>query len=154
MPKALLANINVFQALVTAALDTDSWMDIAEMSRIMVSLMALWSMRRCRVLTTTQVFHSSPHRSVDHFDMEDRLSRFLFGGFDSGVAEIRPSASAISGFAAAVMEINGLFIESKITLRTRAVSVHYQDIYWSKMNKVRYDTTQRRSISSGGSSTG
>ncbi|PTB57717.1 hypothetical protein M431DRAFT_479284 [Trichoderma harzianum CBS 226.95] len=112
-----IGGLIVKDALVTAALDTDSWMDIAEMSRIMV-------------------FHSSPHRSVDHFDMEDRLSRFLFGGFDSGVAEIRPSASAISGFAAAVMEINGLFIESKITLRTRAVSVHYQDIYWSKMNKA------------------
>lgn len=69
--------------------------------------------------------------------MEDRLSRFLFGAFDSGVAETRPSASAISGFAAAALEINGLFIESKIPLRSRAVSVHYKEGYMSKMNKVR-----------------
>jgi hypothetical protein len=70
--------------------------------------------------------------------MEDRLSRFLFGAFDSGVAETRPPASAISGFAAAAVEINGLFIESKITLRSRAVSVYHQEGDSSKMNKVRY----------------
>ncbi|KAL7942120.1 ankyrin repeat-containing domain protein [Trichoderma barbatum] len=112
-----IGGLIVKDALVAAALDTTSWMDIVEMSRIMV-------------------FLSSPHRSVDHFDMEDRLSRFLFGGFDSGIAEIRPSASAISGFAAAAMEINGLFIESKISLRSRALSVHYQEGYSSKMNKA------------------
>ncbi|KAL7937002.1 ankyrin repeat-containing domain protein [Trichoderma chlorosporum] len=112
-----IGGLIVKDALVEAALDTSSWMDIVEMSRIMV-------------------FLSSPHRSADHFDMEDRLSRFLFGGFDSGVAEIRPSASTISGFAAAAMEINGLFIESKITLRSRAVSVHYEESYSSKMNKA------------------
>lgn len=83
-----------------------------------------------------QVFLGSPHRSVDHFDMEDRLSRFLFGAFDSEIAGIRPSASAISGFAAAAMEINGLFVESKILLRSRAVSVHHQEGYSSKINKV------------------
>ncbi|KAM0254706.1 hypothetical protein ACHAQJ_006487 [Trichoderma viride] len=84
----------------------------------------------------SQVFLGSPHRSVDQFDMEDRLSRFLFGAFDSGIAEIRPPASAISGFAAATVEINGLFIESKITLRSRAVSVHHQEGDSSKMNKA------------------
>ncbi|UKZ73022.1 hypothetical protein TrVFT333_000661 [Trichoderma virens FT-333] len=112
-----IGGLIVKDALVAAALDTASWMDIVEMSRIMV-------------------FLGSPHRSVDHFDMEDRLSRFLFGGFDSGIAEIRPSASAISGFAAAAMEINGLFIESKITLRSRAVSVHYAEGYSPSMNKA------------------
>lgn len=71
--------------------------------------------------------------------MEDRLSRFLFAGFDSGIATVRPSASAISGFAAAAMEINGLFAESKILLRTRAVSVHYRDDYYPKINKVKHD---------------
>lgn len=86
-----------------------------------------------------QVFLGSPHRSVDHFDMEDRLSRFLFGAFDSEIAGIRPSASAISGFAAAVMEINGLFVESKILLRNRAVSVHHQEGHSSKINKVRFE---------------
>ncbi|EHK26252.1 uncharacterized protein TRIVIDRAFT_63577 [Trichoderma virens Gv29-8] len=117
-----IGGLIVKDALVAAALDTASWMDIVEMSRVMVKLPI--------------VFLGSPHRSVDHFDMEDRLSRFLFGGFDSGIAEIRPSASAISGFAAAAMEINGLFIESKITLRSRAVSVHYAEGYSPSMNKA------------------
>ncbi|KAL6878817.1 ankyrin repeat-containing domain protein [Trichoderma novae-zelandiae] len=112
-----IGGLIVKDALVAANLDTQSWLDIAEMSRIMV-------------------FHGSPHRSVDHFDMEDRLSRFLFGGFDSGIANVRPSASAVSGFAAAAMEINGLFAESKILLRTRAVSVHYQEGDLPKMNKA------------------
>ncbi|KAH6609616.1 hypothetical protein Trco_002962 [Trichoderma cornu-damae] len=111
-----IGGLIVKDALVAAVLDTASWLDIVEMSRILV-------------------FLGSPHRSVDHFDMEDRLSRFLFGGFDSGVADVRPSASAISGFAAAAMEINGLFIESKIPLRSRAVSVHHQEGYLSKINK-------------------
>lgn len=87
-----------------------------------------------------QVFLGSPHRSVDHFDMEDRLSRFLFGAFDLEIAGIRPSASAIFGFAAAAVEINGLFVESKILLRSRAVSVHHQEGYSSKINKVRFES--------------
>ncbi|KAL7799020.1 ankyrin repeat-containing domain protein [Trichoderma ceciliae] len=112
-----IGGLIVKDALVTAALDLASWMDIVEMSRILV-------------------FLGSLHRSVDHFDMEDRLSRFLFGAFESGVADVRPPASAISGFAAASVEINGLFIESKIPLRSRAVSVHYQEGYSSDINKA------------------
>ncbi|KAH0498228.1 hypothetical protein TgHK011_005494 [Trichoderma gracile] len=112
-----IGGLIVKDALVAANLDTNSWLDIAEMSRIMV-------------------FHGSPHRSVDHFDMEDRLSRFLFADFEAGIARARPPASAISGFAAAAMEINGLFAESKVLLRTRAVSVHYQDLIWAKINKA------------------
>jgi hypothetical protein len=69
--------------------------------------------------------------------MEDRLSRFLFSAYDSGIAEKRPPASAISGFAAATMEINGLFVESKIPLRSRVISVHHQEGDSSKINKVR-----------------
>lgn len=86
-----------------------------------------------------QVFLGTPHRSVDHFGMEDTLSRFLFGSYDSEVAEIRPSASSIPGFAAAAMEINGLFVESKILLRSRAVSVYHQEGSNSKVNKVRLE---------------
>ncbi|GFP56204.1 ankyrin-3 [Trichoderma asperellum] len=112
-----IGGLLVKDALSAAAADIASWVDITEMSRILV-------------------FLGSPHRSVDHFDMEDRLSRFLFGAFDSGIAEIRPSTSAISGFAAAAMEINGLFVESKILLRSRAVSVHHQEGYLSKINKA------------------
>lgn len=73
--------------------------------------------------------------------MEDRLSRFLFGDFETGIADIRPSASAVSGFAAAAVEINGLFIESKILLRSRAVSFYHDEGDESKINKVRHDTT-------------
>lgn len=112
-----IGGLLVKDALSAAAADIASWVDITEMSRILV-------------------FLGSPHRSVDHFDMEDRLSRFLFGAFDSGIAEIRPSTSAISGFAAAAVEINGLFVESKILLRSRVVSIYHEDGYSSKINKA------------------
>ena len=69
--------------------------------------------------------------------MEDRLSRFLFADYDPRIAIVRPSASAVSGFAAAAMEINGLFAESKILLRTRAVSVHHTESGFSHINKVK-----------------
>ncbi|PTB78334.1 hypothetical protein M440DRAFT_1328756 [Trichoderma longibrachiatum ATCC 18648] len=116
-----IGGLIVKDALVAANLDTSSWLDIAEMSRIMV-------------------FHGSPHRSVDHFDMEDRLSRFLFANYDAGTATVRPPASAISGFAAAAMEINGLFAESKVLLRTRAVNIYYTDerasLRWHRGSKL------------------
>ncbi len=56
--------------------------------------------------------------------MEDRLSRFLFATYESGAAIRRPTASSIPGLSAAVIEINGLFIESKTPLRSRIVSIH------------------------------
>ncbi|RFU77308.1 ankyrin 1 [Trichoderma arundinaceum] len=83
-----IGGLIIKDALVAAALDTTSWLDIAEMSRILV-------------------FLGSPHRSVDHFDMEDRLSRFLFGAFESGIADIRPSTSAISGVLVEDEQANG-----------------------------------------------
>jgi hypothetical protein len=76
--------------------------------------------------------------------MEDRLSRFLFADFEAGLATVRPPASAVAGFAAAAIEINGLFAESKVLLRTRAVSVHYQDLVWAKINKVKHDPRRSR----------
>ena len=75
--------------------------------------------------------------------MEDRLSRFLFADYDPRIAIVRPSASAVSGFAAAAMEINGLFAESKILLRTRAVSVHHTESGFSHINKVKHDPSGR-----------
>jgi len=56
--------------------------------------------------------------------MEDRLARFLFAGYDPAMAERRPTASSIAGLAAAVMEINALFIESKVPLRSRLITVY------------------------------
>lgn len=42
------------------------------------------------------------------------------------------------------MEINGLFAESKVLLRTRAVNIYYTDVIWAKINKVIHDPRQRR----------
>ncbi|OTA02295.1 hypothetical protein A9Z42_0026630 [Trichoderma parareesei] len=111
-----IGGLIVKDALVAANLDAKSWTDIVEMSRIMV-------------------FHGSPHRSVDHFDMEDRLSRFLFADFEAGLATVRPPASAVSGFAAAAIEINGLFAESKVLLRTRAAFGSYNATIGIPMEK-------------------
>jgi len=56
--------------------------------------------------------------------MEDRLSRFLFASYDADMAKRRPTASSIAGLSAAVMGINALFIESKVPLRSRLISVY------------------------------
>ncbi len=89
-----------------AAIDPASWPDIADLSRILV-------------------FWGCPHRSTGVLDMEDRLSRFLFADYDTGVAEFRPSASSIAGLSASVIEINGL------------VRPRYSIIYLPKLGEPR-----------------
>lgn len=56
--------------------------------------------------------------------MEDRLCRFLFASYDEDVARFTPSASSLPALAAAITEINGLFVDSKALLRNRAVSIY------------------------------
>lgn len=57
--------------------------------------------------------------------MEDRLSRFLFATYDSVATEVGPNlVSSVQGLAAAVMEVNGLFVESKVPLRSTLISIH------------------------------
>ena len=81
-----------------------------------------------------------PHRSFSKSDMEDRLSRFLFANYDPYKSGIRPSISSIPGLADAVLEINGLFIESKVPLRCRVISLHASQTEASGINHVRVDT--------------
>ncbi|KAK7409059.1 hypothetical protein QQX98_008763 [Neonectria punicea] len=100
-----IGGIIVKDALAAAALDTSSWMEISEMSRILL-------------------FIGCPHRCLNSLDMEDRLSPFLFASYDADIAKVRPSASSITGLAAAIIEINGLFVESKIALRSSVISIH------------------------------
>lgn len=56
--------------------------------------------------------------------MEDRLSRFLFGDYSTNLVTVRPSVASIAGLAAAVLEVNGLFIESKVPLRSKIISIY------------------------------
>lgn len=100
-----LGGIIVKDALVAASLDPSSWSDITDMSRVLV-------------------FADCPHRSTSQFDMEDRLCRFLFSSSGRNTPIFTPSASSIAGLAAAVTEVNGLFVDSKATLRSRLVSLH------------------------------
>ncbi|KAM6524138.1 hypothetical protein FSOLCH5_004742 [Fusarium solani] len=56
--------------------------------------------------------------------MEDRLTRFFFTSYVHNDSKVRPSVSSISGLANAVIEINGLFAESKVPLRSRVISLY------------------------------
>lgn len=56
--------------------------------------------------------------------MENTLSRFLFAAYDPNVTKMRPTVASIPGLAAAVIEINGLFVESKVHLRSYVISIH------------------------------
>ncbi|KAK2595807.1 hypothetical protein QQS21_006571 [Conoideocrella luteorostrata] len=100
-----IGGVIVKDALAAAVLDRTSWMDLFEMAR-------------------TLVFIGCPHRSINRLDMEDRLSRFLFSEYRSASVNFRPSVASIPGLAAAVVEVNGLFIESKVPLRSKIISIH------------------------------
>jgi hypothetical protein len=77
--------------------------------------------------------------------MEDRLSRFLFASYDKEATRFTPSASSIPGLAAAVVEINGLFVDSKTLLRSRSVSIHAGSRTVSHINPVGHQTIPRPS---------
>ncbi|KXX79910.1 Ankyrin-2 [Madurella mycetomatis] len=53
--------------------------------------------------------------------MEERLCRLLFAPYNKGTLHFIPSVSSVSALAAAVIEINGLFVDSKAPLRSRLV---------------------------------
>ncbi|KAH7271898.1 hypothetical protein MRS44_004360 [Fusarium solani] len=100
-----IGGIIVKDALALAALEGYRWRDISEMSRLVV-------------------FLGCPHRSFNKIDMEDRLTRFFFTSYVHNDSKVRPSVSSISGLANAVIEINGLFAESKVPLRSRVISLY------------------------------
>lgn len=69
--------------------------------------------------------------------MEDRLTRFLFTNYVYSDSKIRPPVSSISGLANAVIEINGLFAESKVPLRSRVISLYSEGADNSNICHVR-----------------
>jgi hypothetical protein len=69
--------------------------------------------------------------------MEDRLSRFLFATYDSYAIEVSPTVSSIQGLTDAVIEINGLFVESKVHVRGYIISIHANSSSPGKINHVR-----------------
>ncbi|KAK5656678.1 hypothetical protein OQA88_4658 [Cercophora sp. LCS_1] len=101
-----LGGVLVKDALVAATLDPGTWSEIADMSRVLV-------------------FAGCPHRSTSALDMEDRLCRFIFASpKKDGISGIVPSASSIANLASATIEVNGLFVDSKTTLRCKTISLH------------------------------
>jgi hypothetical protein len=69
--------------------------------------------------------------------MEDRLTRFFFTSYVHNDSKVRPSVSSISGLANAVIEINGLFAESKVPLRSRVISLYSEGTENSNICHVR-----------------
>ncbi|GAB1317000.1 Ankyrin repeat-containing domain protein [Madurella fahalii] len=100
-----LGSVIVKDALVVAALDPGSWSDVLDMTRVLV-------------------FTGCPHRSMNQLDMEERLSRFLFASYGKEPTRFIPSVSSVSGLAAAAIEVNGLFVDSKALLRCRPISIY------------------------------
>jgi hypothetical protein len=56
--------------------------------------------------------------------MENRIARFLFGRFMNSRVGDAVTMKSTGSLAAAVMEINGLFLQSKNILRTHVVSMY------------------------------
>ena len=67
--------------------------------------------------------------------MEDKLSRFLFATYDSSAIALSPTLS-LQGLSDAVIEINGLFVESKVCLRSYTISVHASSASPGEINHV------------------
>ncbi|KAH8805995.1 ankyrin repeat-containing domain protein [Xylogone sp. PMI_703] len=75
-------------------------------------------------LTRLLIFYGCPHRSRGLLDMENRIARFLFGNFKETNVGNAVTVTSTKSLAAAILEINGVFIESKTILRTHVVSVY------------------------------
>ncbi|KAK0645716.1 ankyrin repeat-containing domain protein [Cercophora newfieldiana] len=100
-----LGGIIVKDALVAGALEDSSWQAVMDLTRVLV-------------------FCGCPHRTASIMDLEDRLCRFFFADYAADGINIRPSASSVASLATAVTEVNGLFVNSKVPLRSRIISIH------------------------------
>ncbi|KAF4451628.1 hypothetical protein F53441_5484 [Fusarium austroafricanum] len=102
-----IGGIIVKDALVRAGLDHHAWKDISEMTRVVI-------------------FNGCLHRYSNKMDLQDRLTRFLFKEYDFStvIKKARLSVSTIPGLSDAIEQINGLFIESKVPLRSWIVNVY------------------------------
>lgn len=56
--------------------------------------------------------------------MENRIARFLFGHFKESKLGHAITVSSAKSLAAAVGQINGIFLDSKTVLRVHVVSVY------------------------------
>lgn len=94
------------QSLVAAALDPEAFADISNMSRVLV-------------------FVGCPHRSRGQRDMEDKLSRYFFASSTRyQVPNYTPAIPSVIALATAIIQVNGMFVDSKHLLRSRAISIH------------------------------
>ena len=67
--------------------------------------------------------------------MEDKLSRYVFAT-DTSTTKIRPAVASIPGLAAAAIEINGLFVESRAYLRSYVVSIYAMNPFSTGISEV------------------
>ncbi|CAG8956333.1 hypothetical protein HYFRA_00003713 [Hymenoscyphus fraxineus] len=70
-----------------------------------------------------QVFSGCPHRSEDEADMQDKISQFLFTTHNQYNTAVKPLLSSVKWLADTIIEINGLFIDSKVYLRSHLISI-------------------------------
>ncbi|KAF4954943.1 hypothetical protein FSARC_11972 [Fusarium sarcochroum] len=103
-----IGGLIVKDALVTAALERDEWKDISEMTRVLI-------------------FNDYPHRYHYAGDLENRLTNFIFQTFDPKQGKVRPTASSIAGISETIVQVNGLFIDSKVPLRSWITNIHTHD---------------------------
>ncbi|KAI1659491.1 ankyrin repeat-containing domain protein [Daldinia decipiens] len=100
-----IGGIIVKDALSQASQALGSWIEILDHTRMLV-------LSHC------------PHRCKSLTGMQDSLSRLLFTSPPELEIPLRPSTAALPGLAAAIVEINGSFISSKVLLRTRLISIY------------------------------
>ncbi|CAG8981962.1 hypothetical protein HYALB_00004824 [Hymenoscyphus albidus] len=68
--------------------------------------------------------------------MQDKISQFLFTAHNQYKTAVKPLLSSVKWLADAVIEINGLFIDSKVYLRSHLISIVANDSKDGLVNNV------------------
>ena len=68
--------------------------------------------------------------------MQDKLSQFLFATYDPYKMKLNLTISVAQEIANAIVEINGLFIDSNVYLRSFLISMYANDSEPGKINRV------------------
>ncbi|QMW36872.1 hypothetical protein G4B11_000108 [Aspergillus flavus] len=100
-----IGGLIVKDALQLAAIDSAKWAGIADYAR-------------------TLIFSGCLQRSSDDLELQNQVSAFLLGVYKPELLKISPSLAYVPGIIDATVEINGLFVESKVYLRSYMVSIH------------------------------
>ncbi|KAI0146016.1 ankyrin repeat-containing domain protein [Hypoxylon sp. NC0597] len=111
-----IGGIIVKEALTVAGLNPRSHGDIFDYTRVLL-------------------FYGCPHRAVNVLDMENKMSRFIYGQNQQESPIFPPLVNSIGYLAEAIMTINNLFMDSKQMFRSYIFSM-FSDGHSSLIDNV------------------